>query len=234
MNQILFSGKDQFVTTKLEIVFNVLKENILNGNLQPGARLIIKKIAQELGVSEIPVREAIRMLESQGLVTITPHAGAEVVTFDIEDIEEIFNVRGLLEGYAARTALPFITDEIIAELNTCLEEMRQCIKMGDIAAFGVLNREFHRKIYILSPYKRLYRMLFDLWDGAERTRAVFSYAKSRPQESLKEHEEIIKVLMEGDGDKVEQLFRKHKERVGKVFVESIKQIEKNKLHNAGE
>lgn len=225
----MFNGKDQFVTTKLEIVFNVLKENILNGNLQPGSRLVIKKIAQELGVSEIPVREAIRMLESQGLVIITPHAGAEVASFNVEDIEEIFNIRGLLEGYAARTALPNITKEIIDDLNKCIEDMRQCVKKGDAAAFGVLNRDFHRKIYALSPYKRLYRMLFELWDGAERTRAVFSFAKSRPQESLKEHEEIVKMLIEGDGEKVEQVVRKHKECVGKVFIESIKQMEKHNL-----
>lgn len=228
MNQISLNGKDQYVTTKLEVVFNVLKENILSGNLQPGARLVFKKIAQELGVSEIPVREAIRMLEAQGLVTIKPHTGAEVVRFDIEDIEEIFNIRGLLEGYAARTALPYITEEVIAELYNCLEEMRECLRKNDTVAFGLLNREFHKKIYVHSPYKRLYRMLFDLWDGAERTRAVFSYAKSRPQESLKEHEEIINVLKEGNAEKIEKIVRKHKERVGKVFIESIKQIESHK------
>lgn len=127
------------------------------------------------------------MLEAQGLLTITPHAGAEVTKFNAEDIEEIFNIRGLLEGYAARTALPFITPQVIADLNNCLDEMRQCVKKGDSAAFGILNREFHRKIYALSPYKRLYKMLFEMWDGTERTRAVFSFAKSRPQESLQEH-----------------------------------------------
>lgn len=220
---LLANGKQPVITTKLEAVYNVLRENIVSGQLEPGTRLIIKKIAQDLGVSEIPVREAIRMLEAQGLVSMTPHAGAQVATFDIDDIREVTDIRSLLEGYAARTALPFIDQKAIAELEECIEEMVKCVEAGDNVNFGVLNRKFHQKIYEHSPYKRLYKMIYEMWDGSERTRAVFSLSKRRPQESIREHEAILKAIKEQDEDSVERLIREHRQRVGSILIEYLEQ-----------
>ncbi|MDT8903465.1 GntR family transcriptional regulator [Anaeroselena agilis] len=219
---LLANGKQPVITTKLEAVYNVLRENIVSGKLEPGTRLIIKKIAQDLGVSEIPVREAIRMLEAQNLVTMTPHAGAQVATFDLDDIREVTDIRSLLEGYAARTAIPFIGDEAIADLEMCIEEMERCIHTEDNVNFGILNRKFHQKIYEHSPLKRLYRMIYEMWDGSERTRAVFSLSKRRPQESVQEHKAILKAIKEHDGDTVEKLIRDHRQRVGSILIDHLK------------
>ncbi|MCR4442756.1 MAG: GntR family transcriptional regulator [Peptococcaceae bacterium] len=218
ISELNFINKEQFITTKIEAVYNVLRENIVNGNLKPGTRLVLKKIAGDLGVSEIPVREAIRMLEAQGLVTITPHTGAQVSTFSAEDAEEIFNIRSVLEGYAAKTALPNLTPEVMERLNGVIAEMRECIKEGDAVRYGLLNRDFHRLLYQCSPYKRLYKMIFEMWDGSERTRAVFAFDRERPENSLREHEDIMRALEEGDGEKVEQIVRKHKQKAGEAFV----------------
>jgi DNA-binding GntR family transcriptional regulator len=206
----------------------VLRENIVSGNLEPGTRLIIKKIAQDLGVSEIPVREAIRMLEAQGLVTMTPHAGAQVATFDIDDIREVTAIRSLLEGYAARSAIPFIDDADIREFEDYIDEMKRYVEIGDNTNFGILNRKFHQKLYEKSPYKRMYRMIYEIWDGSERTRAVFSLSKKRPQESIREHQAIISALKEKDGDKVERLVREHRQRVGSILIEHLIKAEQQK------
>lgn len=227
---MMFNNKEQFVTTKLEVVYNVLRENIVNGNLEPGTRLVIKKIAQDLGVSEIPVREAIRMLEAQGLVTMTPHTGAQVSKFNVDDIQEIVAVRGLLEGYAARTAIPFIEGAVLTELNTCLAAMKKCVEEGNLSEFGSLNRQFHQLIYDQSPIKRLNKMISELWDGSERTRAVFGISKQRPQESLKEHQGILAAILEGNGDKVERLVREHRRKIGEIIINHLKAVEAKKGH----
>jgi DNA-binding GntR family transcriptional regulator len=226
----MFNNKEQFVTTKLEVVYNVLRENIVNGNLEPGARLVIKKIAQDLGVSDIPVREAIRMLEAQGLVTMTPHAGAQVSKFNIDDIQEIVAVRGLLEGYASRTAIPFIQGQVLDELNACLDEMKKCVEEGNLSDFGALNRKFHQIIYDQSPIKRLNKMISEMWDGSERTRAVFGLSKQRPKDSLKEHQDILAAILEGDGDKVERLVREHRRRIGEILINHLKAVEAKADH----
>lgn len=221
MSDLEFRNKDQVVTTKLELVYNVLRENIMSGNLEPGKRLVIKKIAQELGVSEIPVREAIRSLEAQGLVTMAPHAGAQVAKFNAHDVEEIMELRSILEGYAARTAIPNITGEVLAQLKDYLNQMKKRADEGDFVEFGVLNRKFHQIIYELTPNKRLYRMITDILNEFERTRSVFGLSKKRSEDSLKEHTAILEALVEGDGDRVERLIREHRQAVGHILASIV-------------
>ena len=228
ISELIINNKEQIVTTKLEIVYNVLRENILSGNLEPGTRLIITKIAQELGVSEIPVREAIRSLEAQGLVTMTPHTGAQVAKFDAKDVEEAMEVRSILEGYAARTAMPYITKDIINQLKECTNQMKQRANEGDFGEFGILNRRFHQIICELTPNKRLYKMIINMLNEFERTRAVFGLSKKRSQDSINEHEAILEAIAEKNADKVEFLIREHRQRVGNVLVNVINESKQDR------
>ena len=225
ISKLKLSNSSQFITTKLEIVFNVLRENIVNGNLEPGTRLILKTIANDLGVSEIPVREAIRMLEAQGLVTMTPHAGAQVSKFNVNDIREIAEIRGLLEGYAIRTAIPFIKGEVLSTLNAIIDEMRRFIEGAENIDYAALNRKFHQTIYEQSPSPRLRKMIAEVWDGSESTRAVFGFSKQRPKDSFKEHQDILAAIIEEDGDKAERLMREHRRRVAEILIKHITAIE---------
>lgn len=217
ISQLLIHNKEQVVTTKLEIVYNVLRENIISGNLEPGTKLVIKRIAQELGVSEIPVREAIRSLEAQGLVTMTPHSGAQVAKLNAEDVEEIMEIRSILEGYAARTAIPHVTNEVVEQLRKCIEEMQKCVDEGDFVEFGVLNRKFHQIIYKLTPNKRLYKMINDLLNEFERTRSVFGLSKKRSEDSIREHKAILEAICQENGDMLELSIREHRQRVGQIL-----------------
>lgn len=214
------SNVDQPITTKLEVVYNVLRENIVNGNLKPGTRLIIRRIAQDLGVSEIPVREAIRSLEAQGLVTMTPHSGAQVTKLDEDDIKEIMEVRSILEGYAARLAVP-LSPEILDRLRVCMNEMRECVARGEYAQFGIINRKFHKIIYEQAANKRLKKLLNEMFNESERSRAVFGLSQKRSEQALKEHEAIMATLISGDGEKVEELIRIHRQRASQELINCL-------------
>ncbi len=205
--------------TKREMVYRILRENIISGHLKPGSRLVLRAIAEELGVSELPVREALRRLEAERLVKVTPHSGAEVVGLCPHDIREIFAIRSVLEGYATRLAAPNISSEVLLELRELTEKMKDYALQGDAQSVGILNREFHRKIYELSPFPRLQKLIFDLWDESERSRAVFTFDQRRPLESVKEHEAILDAIEAGDGQQVEQIVREHKRRTGDILVE---------------
>lgn len=210
----------QAITTKLEVVYNVLRENILNGNLKPGERLIIRRIAQELGVSEIPVREAIRSLEAQGLVTMVPHSGAQVAMLDEDDIKEIMEIRSILEGHAAKSAVP-MSEEVLDKLKQYMSEMSNCVANGEYAQFGIINRKFHKLIYEQASNKRLKKMIDEMLSESERTRAVFGISPRRSEEALKEHEQIIAMLSAGNGEKVEALIKKHRLRASQELIDCL-------------
>ena len=208
------------VTTKLEAVYNILKENIVNGNLKPGDRLIIRKLARELGVSEIPIREAIRLLEAQGLVTMIPHAGVRVSMLDKDNIREIVETRSILEGYAAVLAIP-LSDPATEALTDCIEEMRECVAQQEFAKFGVINTKFHKILYDQCANKRINKMIDALLNEYERTRAVFGLSQERLKRSLKEHEAILEALVACDKKKTEQLVRTHRLNAGEALLATL-------------
>lgn len=215
MSNLLRTNNSMRLDTKADLAYRILKENIINGYLKPGTRLIQKKIAEELHISEIPVREAFKRLQSEGLITITPHSGAQVTDLDQEELEEVLAIRGVLEGFAARTALLTVTSQDVEKLKSILKKMEECIQENDRTKYGVLNQEFHRLLYSLSPYKRLQKMIDDLWYGAERSRSVFTLVPDRIKTSYEEHRQMIDALEAGDGDRLEQLVREHRRTVAR-------------------
>lgn len=217
----LFRQERPSFTTKTDAVYKALREHIVNGDLESGTRLIQKQIAAELGVSEIPVREAIRQLQAEGLVVVTPHSGAEVASFRPEEIEEALAIRGVLEGFAARTAVRRIAPEMLAELRCILDDMERCVETDDKARYETLNREFHTKLYSLSPYPRLQKMIKEIWYGAERSRSVFKLAPDRLHPSHQEHLAILEALVKGDEARVEELVRLHRSNASRALLESV-------------
>ena len=208
-------------STKTDVVYKALREHIVNGDLEPGTRLLQKKIAEELGVSEIPVREAIRHLQAEGLVVVTPHSGAEVASFRPEEIEEALAIRGVLEGFAARNAVRRATPGAIAELRSILGDMERCVENDDRASYGILNRKFHTKLYALSPYPKLQKMIEEIWYGAERSRSVFKLAPERLHPSHREHLAILEALEKGDEEQVERLVRLHRSNASRTLLDSV-------------
>jgi DNA-binding GntR family transcriptional regulator len=198
--------------TKNVTVYRKLRQKILKGRLVPGQKLVMAELAKEFGLSETPVREAIRRLESDGFVQFTPHMGAVVTGIDEGQMVEIYLIRSELEALAARLARDHVTERDIEYLAKKNAEMEAAAREGNFESIGALNKEFHLRIYKAAPFPRLYRMICDLWETFQRWPSVFSYVPDRVLSSVEEHKLIIEALRNRDGELIDRLVKKQKER----------------------
>jgi DNA-binding GntR family transcriptional regulator len=198
--------------TKNVAVYRKLRQGIIKGKLKPGQKLVMADLAKTFGLSETPVREAIRRLESDGYVHFTPHTGAVVTKIDEGKLVEIYLIRIELEALATRLASPHITDRDIEFLNKKNHSMETAILQERYENLGALNKDFHLRIYKAAPFPRLYKMICDLWDTFERWPSVFSYVPERAVASVEEHKKIIEALKVGDMEQSDRLMKEQKER----------------------
>jgi DNA-binding GntR family transcriptional regulator len=204
---------------KQQRAYTELRERILNGAYSPGFRLVIDSLAEELEVSTLPIREAIRRLEAEGLVVFRPNAGAQVAPADPGLFEEMVMSQALLEGYATALAAPLLTEDDIQQLEEYNRRMMHCMDQIDGLGFGRANREFHLYIYERCPNTYIVELLKDTerrLDAIRRT--VFAHIPYRGRNSIREHEQIIELLRSGaPAAKIEAAARKHKLETAKAF-----------------
>ena len=198
--------------TKNVAVYNKLRQNIIKGKLKPGQKVVMAELAKAFGLSETPVREAIRRLESEGYIDFTPHMGAIVTKIDEGELVEIYLIRIALEELATRLASPHITEKDIDFLNKKNREMEMAIQQGRYEILAGINKLFHLRIYKAAPFPRLYKMICDLWDTFERWPSVFAYVPERAAASVEEHKKIIQALRAGDMEQADRLIKEQKER----------------------
>lgn len=203
--------------TKNVAVYNKLRQGIIKGKLKPGQKVVMADLAKAFGLSETPVREAIRRLESEGYVDFTPHTGAIVTKIDEGELVEIYLIRIALEELATRLASPHITEKDIDFLNKKNREMEMAIQQNRYEILAGINKLFHLRIYKAAPFPRLYKMICDLWDTFERWPSVFSYVPERAAASVEEHKKIIQALQTRDTDQADQLIKEQKERTLKAL-----------------
>jgi DNA-binding GntR family transcriptional regulator len=198
--------------TKQERVYRELRERILSGAYGPGHRMVIDGLAVELGVSALPIREAVRRLEAEGLVVFRPNAGAQVSPADPEAYDEQMSVLAVLEGYATGLAAEHLTEEDLDRLAAITDEMERAMERLDVLAFGRLNQEFHAVIAERCPNGALVEMLRSVsrrLDTIRRT--VFVQIPYRGAESIREHRRLIELLRaKAPKAKVEAAARAHK------------------------
>lgn len=210
-------------TTKEAFVYELVKSQILSGEIPSGSRLIQQEIANRLSVSAIPVREAIGRLRAEGLVEYKPHQGAYVAHLSPEHLEEILFIRAILEVSAMRVAAPRIGKEKLVELRGMVEEMGESLASGDVYQFGALNKEFHLRIYEEGPYPMLHQMIVALWATAERyrSRALFALVPGLAEESHREHKELLDAIEKGDAERTAAITANHKEVSLEKFLKSV-------------
>jgi DNA-binding GntR family transcriptional regulator len=198
--------------TKQERVYRVVRERILSGAYGPGYRVVIDALAAEFGVSALPVREAIRRLEAEGLVIFRPNAGAHVAPADPGLFDEEMTVLAVLEGYATALAASNLTKADIRRLTALTDAMVEAIERLDPLSFGRLNQDFHAIIYERCPNAALVDLLRDVarrLDAIRRT--VFVQIPYRGAESVAEHRRLIALLSEGaPAARIEAAAREHK------------------------
>jgi len=198
--------------TKQEPVYRAVRERILSGAYGPGYRVVIDALAGEFGVSALPVREAIRRLEAEGLVIFRPNAGAHVAPADPGLFDEEMTVLAVLEGYATALAATKLGKAEIKRLSGLTDQMVAAIERLDPLSFGRLNQEFHAIIYEHCPNAALVDLLRDVarrLDAIRRT--VFVQIPYRGAESVAEHRRLIDLIASGaPAAKIEAAAREHK------------------------
>jgi len=190
-------------------VFNQLQNDILNGLYEPGESLIESKLSEELGVSRTPIREAIRQLELEGLVKTVPNKGAVVSGISKKDIEDIYTIRMLIEGLAARWAAEKITPKELKELQEAVDLEEFYTNKNDTEQLLKFDTRFHDIIYKACKSKPLMHMLSTFHHYVQKARSISMSSPERAKQVLREHKAILQAIIERDGDKAEKLSTEH-------------------------
>jgi DNA-binding GntR family transcriptional regulator len=192
-----------------------IRSQILDGRLKPGARLVEDRLSAELGVSRVPVREALRSLAAEGLVRLAPHRGATVVEVTPETVAELVEVRALLEGQNARLAARRHDPEIVALLRETLAHGNAAAESGTTEALARLNAEFHERLGEASRNS----VLLDVMRGLrERTSMAFAInGRARAREDWKEHAGILEAVIAGDEELASLLAMRHVQNAAAAF-----------------
>ena len=177
-----------------DVVFQTLRQAILKGELEPGERLMEIHLAQKLGVSRTPVREAIRKLELEGLVIMIPRKGAIVAEITVSELEDVLEVRLALEELAVKRACRKHTSEQIEKLQKAAAEFRRVLHGSDISAYAQADEEFHEIIYKMTENHRLVQILSNLREQMYRYRLEYLKDKSSHALLVYEHDEIVNAL----------------------------------------
>jgi DNA-binding GntR family transcriptional regulator len=210
-----------------DVVFERLRDAILDGRLKAGQWLRQETLAQELGVSQMPVREALKRLVAEGLAVRIPYKGVKVVEFSPEDIVDICTVRLVLEGLAVRLATPLITDEELKRLKENLREQEGYTSQDQIARRRQLNTEFHLSICQASGRRYLVRLLEMLWrwfpsvmlyEGAFRQEELLP---ARMDREMREHWAMLEALERRDAQQAEEETRRHIRNLSQELTEVL-------------
>lgn len=205
-----------------ELVFEALREAIINGQLAPGERLMEIQLAEELGVSRTPVREAIRKLELEGLVLMVPRKGAYVATFSMRDVVEVFEIRGALEGLAAALAAERITEPELEELERHLVKSAEIIDHADLQGMVEVDTGFHQILYQASRNERLAQIINNLREQIHRFRQTSLSYPGRMKFALEEHREIVDAISARDSELARKLAQEHVENAENSMMQVIR------------
>jgi DNA-binding GntR family transcriptional regulator len=206
---------------KSQAIYVALRERILCNDIAPGTRLVMRDVANEYDASDIPVREALRMLERDGLVETTPYRGARVTTLTAKEVEETYFIRSHLESIATGLAAERITDAELAQLDVLMQRMQAAVDAHDGPRFSEINQEFHRTIVASCGNDMLREMTMDIWQRHSGFQRVFRMVADRPARSQREHEGIMAALRAHDPERAARLALLHKQSVGESVSELV-------------
>lgn len=214
---------------KSEQVYQYLRKKIISGEINPGDPVRFSDIEDELDVSKIPFREALKKLEANGLVEIIHNTGARVKRTDLNEMEQIALVRLELEALATSMAAEKIDEDTIERLWRYIDKMDELVAAGDKESYSEVNREFHMEVYRASQANFISQLIEDLWERSEKTMLVFNFIPERFTESNKEHKELVKYLEAHDKIGAAETLRKQKSGAFLAVIRMLKQYEMMKI-----
>ena len=212
-----------------EVVCETLRDAVRRGILQPGERLMEIQLAEDLGVSRTPVREAIRKLEMEGYVIMMPRRGTYVADLSIRDINEVFEIRTSLESLASGLAAERINEDELEKLQRLLVEIGAYIKSGDMESIVRTDTEFHDLLYQASRNTRLVGIISNLREQLTRFRTTSMSFPGRLKATLEEHRKIVEAIAQGDEKAARKAAEHHMEKSEQTLLASMKSKEKKDI-----
>ena len=211
-----------------DVVFNTLRQAILKGELKPGERLMEIALAEKLGVSRTPIREAMRKLELEGLVVMIPRRGAQVANITEKDLNDVLEVRIALENVAIEKACTRMSEEDMGRLWLAAKEFEHTMAEGNLVRLAEADVAFHEIIYRASDNKRLNQVLNNLREQIYRYRVEYLKEEETRNVLVKEHEELTKAIRERDVKKAQEISFRHIENQRMAIIQSIEAEEAGK------
>lgn len=196
--------------TAQQFVLDELRRAITAGVLRPGAAIKQDALAEEFGVSRVPLREALKTLQGEGLVNYQAHRGYFVQTLSLEDLREAYRIRQLLEAEAVRQAMPHLTDADVDALDEAEREVERASLLGDVLDMAAANRRFHMMLFELARMPRLIRLIGALWDATDAYRSMYYSGSDNRERVIHEHHALLKALRRRNADLAVQTLDLHR------------------------
>jgi len=207
--------------TAQESVLTALRRAINAGDLRPGQQVRQDALAQRYGVSRVPLREALKILEGEGQVTYHPHRGYFVAELDVAALREVYRIRDLLETEAARVAVPLLTPADVDRLEDACADVDRAAATGDLVAMTEANRRFHFTLIEAANMPRLARLIRILWDATDAYRSLYYSEPGHRSHVHDEHVAVMQAVRRGDADSVIELLGQHRERAVAAVAEVL-------------
>ena len=199
---------DEFLPLR-DVVFNTLRQAILTGELKPGERLMEIHLANKLGVSRTPIREAIRKLELEGLVVMIPRKGAEVAKITVRDLKDALEVRLAIDSLSVKLACERLDENDKTKIKQACVAFREAVKSENVQAIVEGDERFHNTIYRASKNQKLITIAMNLREQVYRYR--FEYVKdfSYHENLIREHDQITEAILKGDVETAQKIMKEH-------------------------
>ena len=203
--------------TTTQHALDELRRSIVQGRYRPGQRVLQEEIAERLGTSLAPVREALRALEQEGQVVYRPRRGYFITELRIEDLQEIYGLRRLLEEQAARAALPTLDDDAIERIALAARACADAARAGDVAAELEANRRFHFGMLESPEHTHIMRLIRLLWDSTEAYRAMYYNSPQERLTTVAAHDKILAAVRRKACDDLVAALNEHRDRALSVL-----------------
>lgn len=206
--------------SKSEIAYQWLREGISSHQFGPGYRLVLASIADVLGMSVVPVREALRRLEAEGLITFERNVGARVTVVDESAYAETMQLLGVIEGVATALSAPLLSDADLERALATNDQMERLLKHFDPRTFTLLNQQFHSALFQRCPNQQILDVVHRTWGSLAGLRdSTFSIVPDRAHHSVTEHRDIVDLIRrKADPQEIELAARQHRWRTLEAFL----------------
>jgi DNA-binding GntR family transcriptional regulator len=195
--------------TAQQAVAEALRRDIISGKLAPGSWIVQESLAEQFGMSRIPVREALKTLEAEEYITYVPHSGYRVAKLGLDELIEVFRLRDILEAELIRDAMPRVTDEIIDQMRAQMAEMDEAAAANDLIAVGIANRQFHFLTFEQTRMARTKRIVTQLWNTADAYRPLYAHLMDL-EKINSEHALLVEAMAAGDVEKAVAVNHQHR------------------------